>query len=194
MKKIPIFLMFLIVSLQVFAQQVTVEGVVTSADDGETLPGVTIIEKGTSNGTITNIDGYYQITVEPDAVLQFSFVGSKTKEIPVSGQSRIDVTMETEMIGLEEVVVIGYGTAKKKDITGAVSVVDNSTIEDLKPVKVEQALQGTMAGVNVSSQSGSPGAGLDIRIRGISTNGDASPTVIIDGYVGDLGTLNQSLF
>ncbi|MEE4198396.1 MAG: TonB-dependent receptor [Bacteroidales bacterium] len=192
MKKIPIFLMFLIVSLQVFAQQVTIEGVVTSADDGETLPGVTIIEKGTSNGTITNIDGYYQITVSADAVLQFSFVGIKTKEIPVAGQSRIDIALETELIGLEEVVVIGYGTAKKKDITGAVSVVDNQTIEDLKPVKVEQALQGTMAGVNVTPQSGSPGAGLNIRIRGISTNGDASPTVIIDGYAGDLGTLNPS--
>ncbi|HKL07818.1 MAG TPA: TonB-dependent receptor [Bacteroidales bacterium] len=192
MKKIPIFLMFLIVSFQVFAQQVTVDGVVTSADDGETLPGVTVMEKGTSNGTITNIDGYYQITVEADAVLQFSFVGSKMKEIPVAGQSRIDVTLETDVIGLEEIVVIGYGTAKKKDITGSVSVVDNSTIEDLKPVKVEQALQGTMAGVNVTSQSGSPGAGLNIRIRGISTNGDASPTVIIDGYAGDLGTLNPA--
>src|SRR6056297_2318399 len=192
MKKIPIFLMFLIVSLQVFAQQVTVEGVVTSADDGETLPGVTVMEKGTSNGTITNIDGYYQITVEADAVLQFSFVGSKMKEIPVAGQSRIDVTLETDVIGLEEIVVIGYGTAKKKDITGSVSVVDNQTIEDLKPIKVEQALQGTMAGVNVTSQSGSPGAGLNIRIRGISTNGDASPTVIIDGYAGDLGTLNPA--
>ena len=193
MKKIPIFLMLIIVSLQVFAQNVTVEGVVTSADDGQVLPGVTVIENGTSNGTITDIEGHYKINVSTDAILKFSFVGMKSLEVPVNGQSKIDITMETEATDLNEVVVIGYGTIKKKDITGAVSMVDNKTIEDLKPAKIEQALQGTMAGVNVTNQSGSPGADLDIRIRGISTNGDASPVVIIDGYQGELNTFNITL-
>lgn len=192
MKKIPIFLMLLIVSLQGFAQGMLVEGTITSADDGQVLPGVTVVEMGTSNGTITDIEGHYKINVPTDATLIFSFVGMKTLEVPVNGQSTIDITMETEATDLNEVVVIGYGTIKKKDITGAVSMVDNRTIEDLKPVKVEQALQGTMAGVNVTSQSGSPGADLDIRIRGISTNGDASPVVIIDGYQGELNTLNPN--
>lgn len=192
MKKIPIFLMLVIVSLQVLAQNVTVEGVVTSADDGQVLPGVTVIEESTSNGVVTNIEGYYKINVPTDAILKFSFVGMKSIEIPVNGKSTIDVSMETEVTDLDEVVVIGYGTVKKKDLTGAVSMVDNRTIEDLKPVKIEQALQGTMAGVNVTNQSGSPGADLDIRIRGISTNRDASPVVIIDGYQGELNTLNPN--
>ena len=100
--------------------------------------------------------------------------------------------METNISQLDEVVVIGYGTVKKKDVTGAVSIVDSKTISKLNPVKIEQALQGTMTGVNVTEQSGAPGAGLDIRIRGISTNGDASPVAIIDGYVGDLNTLNPN--
>jgi TonB-dependent SusC/RagA subfamily outer membrane receptor len=100
--------------------------------------------------------------------------------------------MKTDVSQLDEVVVIGYGTVKKKDLTGAVSMVEAKTINNLKPVKVEQALQGTMSGVSVSEQSGAPGAGLDIRIRGISTNGDAAPVVIIDGYQGDLNTLNPN--
>lgn len=192
MKKIPIFLMFLIVSLQVFAQQITVEGVVTAASDGQVLPGATIMEKGTTNGTVTTVDGYYKITVPSDAILQFSFVGMEMKEVPVNGQTTIDIALEAQITDLEEVVVIGYGSVKKKDLTGAVSVVGSSTIEDLEPISVEQSLQGTVSGVNVTNRSGAPGAGLDIRIRGISTNGDASPVVIIDGYQGDLNTLNPA--
>lgn len=184
--------MFLIVTLQVFAQNVTVEGIVTSAEDNLPLPGVTVIENGTTNGTTTDIDGHYSINVPTDAILKFSFVGMKSIEKAVNGQTNIDVILETAATDLEAVVVIGYGTVKKKDLTGSVSMVDNKTIEDLKPAKVEQALQGTMSGVNVTSQSGSPGADLDIRIRGVSTNGDASPVVIIDGYQGNLNTLNPN--
>jgi TonB-linked SusC/RagA family outer membrane protein len=192
MKKIPVFLILLIVSLKVFAQQVTVEGIVKSSSDEQSLPGVTIIEKGTNNGTITNVDGYYKITVPAEATLQFSFVGMKTQEILVAGNTKIDVVMETEVTDLNEVIVIGYGSVKKKDLTGAVSIVGSKTIGELKPVKIEQALQGTISGVNVTNKSGAPGADLDIRIRGISTNGDASPIVIIDGYQGNLNTINPN--
>ncbi|GAB4332073.1 MAG: TonB-dependent receptor [Bacteroidales bacterium] len=175
------------------AQEITVSGTVTAADDGTTLPGVTVLVKGTTNGTTTDIDGKYTLKdVPPDGILVFSFVGMKTQEIPVAGQAVIDVAMETETFGLDEVVVIGYGTVKKRDVTGAVSVVDSKVIDNLKPVKAEEALQGTVSGVNVTQQSGAPGAGLDIRIRGVSTNGDASPVVIIDGYVGDLNTINPN--
>lgn len=192
MQKILLLFFGFLVALGSFAQQTTVKGVITSADDGLTMPGVTILQKGTMNGTITNIDGAYQINVPANAVLQFSFVGMKSQEIPVNSRTEINVVLETETTGLEEVVVIGYGTQKRKDVTGAVSMVSSETIENIKPVKVEQALQGTMSGVNVTAQSGAPGSGLDIRIRGISTNGDASPVVIIDGYQGDLNTLNPS--
>jgi len=157
------------------------------------LPGVTVLLKGTVIGTTTDIDGNYTLSgVPPDATLVFSFVGMVTQEIPVNGQTVINIVLETESFGLEELVVIGYGVVKKEDVTGAVSMVDKETINNLKPVKVEEALQGTMTGVNVTQQSGSPGSDLDIRIRGISTNGDASPVVIIDGYQGDLSTLNPN--
>jgi len=171
----------------------TVTGTVISADDKLTLPGVTVLLKGTVIGTTTDIDGNYSLSRVPsDATLVFSFVGMVTQEIPVSGRMIINVVMETESFGLDEVVVIGYGTVKKKDVTGAVSVVGSKTINKLKPVKVEDALQGTVTGVNVTHQSGSPGAGINVRIRGISTNGDPSPVAIIDGYIGDLNTINPN--
>jgi TonB-linked SusC/RagA family outer membrane protein len=195
MKKIyAIILMFLFLGYSsVFSQEITVSGTVISADDEMTLPGVTVLIKGTVTGTTTDIDRNYTLNNVPsDATLVFSYVGMVTQEIPVNGKTNIDVALETETFGLDEVVVIGYGTVKKKDVTGAVSVVDSEIINNLKPVKAEEALQGTVSGVNVTQQSGAPGAGLDIRIRGVSTNGDPSPVVIIDGYVGDLNTINPN--
>jgi len=192
MKKLQFSLLILFVSLGVLAQETTIEGVVTDASDGLPLPGATVVLQGTTRGTITDLDGYYQITIPENSILEFAFVGMQTQEVSVEGQSEINVMLDADITGLEEVVVIGYGTVKKKDVTGAVSIVDTKTIENLRPVKVEQALQGTMSGVNVTTQSGAPGAGLDIRIRGISTNGDASPVAIIDGYQGDLNTLNPN--
>ncbi len=192
MKKFIYFFVCTLLTAGVFAQDVSLRGSVTSADDGEPLPGVTVLVKGTTKGTITNFDGIYQLDVPGDATLVFSFIGMTSQEILVENRTEINVILATETTGLDEVVVIGYGTQKKKDVTGAVSMVDAETIENIKPVKVEQALQGTMAGVNVTTQSGAPGAGLDIRIRGISTNGDASPVAIIDGYQGDLNTLNPN--
>jgi TonB-linked SusC/RagA family outer membrane protein len=192
MKKFLLILFVLPITLGLFAQEIQVKGTVTSSEDGQPIPGVTVAVKGTTSGTITNIDGAYQLTVPPDATLIFSFVGLETREIPVNNRSQINVVLESTVLGLDEVIVIGYGTQRRKDVTGAISMVDSRTINDLKPVRVEQALQGTTAGVNVTTQSGAPGAGLDIRIRGISTNGDASPVVIIDGYQGDLNTLNPN--
>lgn len=192
MKKFIYLIIFTLLTYGVYAQELTIKGTVTSADDGMPLPGVTVVQQGTTNGTTTNIDGEYQLNVPGNTILLFSFIGMKMQEISVDGRTEINVVLETETTGLDEVVVIGYGTQKKEDVTGAVSMVNAEMIENIKPVKVEQALQGTMAGVNVTTQSGSPGAGLDIRIRGISTNGDASPVVIIDGYQGDLNTINPN--
>lgn len=194
MRKLTLMLITMLVfGFSAMAQNGSVSGTVISGDDGLPIPGVTVLIKGTFNGTTTDIDGKYSIQDVPmDSTLVFSFVGMETKEIKYTGQPTIDVTLKSASVGLDEVVVIGYGTVKKKDVTGAVSTVGSKTIDKLKPVKVEEALQGTVTGVNVTPQSGAPGAGLDIRIRGISTNGDASPVVIIDGYQGDLNTLNPN--
>lgn len=195
MKRIFTFflMLFFLWHIQVRSQELTVTGTVISADDKLSLPGVSVVVKGTLTGTTTDIDGKYTLTQVPsEALLVFSYIGMVTQEIQVGGRNIINVVMETESFGLNEVVVIGYGTVKKKDLTGSVSVVGSKTIDKLKPIKVEEALQGTITGVNVTQQSGSPGAGIDVRIRGISTNGDASPVAIIDGYQGDLNTLNPS--
>lgn len=188
-----LLIMILLAGHQTLAQQTRLTGVVIAAEDGLPIPGVTVLVKGTFIGTTTDINGAYTLTDIPaESTISFSFIGMKTVEVQYSGQLVINITMELEATGLDEVVVIGYGAVKKKDLTGAVSTVGSNTIEKLKPVKVEEALQGTITGVNVTPQSGAPGAGLDIRIRGISTNGDASPVVIIDGYQGDLNTLNPN--
>lgn len=190
MKKILLIIFSCLFISGAFAQEITCRGVVTSAEDGQPLPGVTVVVKGTTNGTTTDIDGIFQLNVPSNATLIFSFVGMTSQEIPVNGRKEISVALKSAMVDVDEIVVIGYGTQKRKDVTGAVSIVDSKTIDQINPVKIEQALQGTTAGVNVTTQSGAPGAGLDIRIRGISTNGDASPVAIIDGYQGDLNTLN----
>lgn len=171
------------------AQQTSVNGTVTNAE-GEPLPGVSIVIKGTLSGTVTDINGKYSITAKEGDILIFSFIGMKSQEIPVQSNTTIDVVLADDILAIEEVVAIGYGTQKRSDLTGAVSIVDAKTIEEMAPVKAEQALQGTTSGVIVTAQSGAPGSSLDIRIRGISTNGDAAPVAIIDGYEGDLSLLN----
>ncbi|PKQ67592.1 SusC/RagA family protein [Labilibaculum manganireducens] len=190
MKKTVLFLFLTFFCMATFAQRHVVTGVVSSAEDGTPIPFASVVVKGTTIGTSTDFDGKYSIEVTEDAILAYSMIGFETKEVLVESKIVINVILLTQTTGLDEVVVVGYGTQKKRDVTGAVSIVDSKTIEALKPVKVEQALQGTTAGVTVTSASGAPGSGLDIRIRGISTNGDASPVAIIDGYQGDLGTLN----
>jgi TonB-linked SusC/RagA family outer membrane protein len=184
---------FLLMAIFSMAQNGSVSGVVISDDDGLGIPGLTVLVKGTLNGTVTGIDGDYTLNNVPmDSTIVFSFIGMESREFKYTGQAKLDVIMMSLSTSLDEVVVIGYGTIKKRDVTGAVSMVDSKTITELKPQRAEEALQGTVTGVNVTAQSGAPGAGLDIRIRGISTNGDASPVVIIDGYQGDLNTLNPN--
>jgi TonB-dependent starch-binding outer membrane protein SusC len=193
MRKILLSLfVILCVSVSLLAQESTITGKVTAAEDRIPLPGVSVSVKGTTIGTVTNLDGVYHLSVPSNAVLVFSFIGMKTQEILLNGRTVVDVVLENDTEGLEEVVVIGYGTVRKKDVTGAVSVVGSQTIEKLKPVKAEEALQGTVSGVNVTAASGAPGADLHIRIRGISTNGDPSPVVIIDGYEGHLNNINPN--
>ncbi|WP_264551567.1 SusC/RagA family TonB-linked outer membrane protein [Flavobacterium sp. N2038] len=174
-----------------FAQSLDVNGTVVDGS-GLSLPGVNVKVKSSSQSTTTDFDGSFKLSGVPKgALIVFSYIGYRTQEIAVSG-TKMAVKMADDAKSLEEVVVIGYGTQKKREITGAVSVVDSKTLDILKPARIEQALQGTVSGVNVTTQSGAPGAALDIRIRGIATNGQNSPTAIIDGYVGDLSILNPN--
>ncbi|WP_346861430.1 TonB-dependent receptor [uncultured Draconibacterium sp.] len=162
-------------------EQKSVRGNITDTGNSP-LPGVTVLVKGTTNGTITDFDGNYTLTNVPeDALLVYSFVGMKTQEIPAAGKSLIDIVLEEETIGLEEVVAIGYGVQKKSVVTGAISSVKAEEMMTRSDTRPEQALQGKTSGVQVVSTSGAPGAGMKIRIRGYSSNGNSDPLYIVDG-------------
>ncbi|MCF8348168.1 MAG: carboxypeptidase-like regulatory domain-containing protein, partial [Bacteroidales bacterium] len=167
------YLVLIIVALmmmpwQLLSQANAIQGYVISSEDNLPIPGATVLVKGTTTGTTTGIDGEFVLQdVTIPTVLVISYVGMKTLELPLTEPPKVlNIILDPDISLLDEVVVIGYGTVKKKDLTGAVSMVDSKTINKLSPVKIEQALQGTMTGVNVTEQSGAPGAGLDIRIRG----------------------------
>ena len=191
-KTFKLFILTLMCSIGLQAQTLDVKGVVKDATTGDVLPGVSIIIKGTTVGTETDFDGAYTIKAEKGAVLVFNYLGYQKKEVIVNDQT-INVSLSESAETLDEIVVIGYGTQTKKEVTGAVSVVGSATIEDLKPTRIEQALQGQVAGVNITQNSGSPGAASNIRIRGVSTNGDSRPLILLDGRViEDLSVVNPS--
>ena len=163
--------------------QLTVKGTVVSDSESEPLVGVAILEKGTSNGTITDIDGNYSIQLKSNnATLVVSYVGYTTQNISVNGRSNIDIRLVDDSKLLDDVVVVGYGTMKKSDISGSVATINKEQMARKVPVNVAQALQGAAAGVMVTSQDGAPGSKSAIRIRGIGTiNGDAQPLYVVDG-------------
>ena len=194
MKILLTVLCCLLSTSMLLAQERTVKGVVTSSKDGLPLPGLTVVVKGTTNGTSTDFDGKFTLAVPgPESVLVFSYIGFETQEIVVGDQTKFDVAMEVTASQLQELVVIGYGTTTEKELTGSVSMVKSEDIEALNPTRVEQALQGQTAGVQISSQSGSPGGGFNVRIRGVSTNGDNAPLILVDGVrYADLSSLDPS--
>ena len=183
----------LLLSFVSIAQTLNVEGIVKDGNNGDVLPGVSITVKGTSKGAQTDFDGFYSLkNIDKGAVLVYRYLGYKLKEVIVE-QTLMNVSMEIEAESLNEIVVIGYGTQRKKESTGAVSVVDAKSIAKLNPTRIEQALQGQVSGVNITSNSGSPGSGLNIRIRGVSTNGDNSPLILVDGNrISDLSVINPN--
>jgi len=162
---------------------------------GLPLPGVSVIIAGTTNGTVTDFDGNYTITGLPDdAKLLFSFVGMKSQEVLTEGKSIINIVMEEESIGLDEVVAIGYGTQKKVNITGAVDVISNEMLENRQAPTVTQALQGQMPGVDFSigDNGFQPGASMSLDIRGVGSINGGSPYVLIDGIAGSLDRLDPN--
>ncbi len=174
------------------AQSTTVTGTVLDFETQEPLPGVNVVIKNSNTGTTTDFDGKFVLAnVNENDVLVFSYISFVTKEVMYTGQTNLAINLQPDVAALDEVVVIGYGTQVKKEITGAVAVVGSETIEELNPTRIEQALQGQVAGVNITAESGSPGSGSNIRIRGISTNGDNRPLILVDGNViEDLSVLN----
>ena len=167
-------------------QTITVSGVVMGSD-GEPLMGVNVVEKGTTNGTITDLDGKYTLNVGSNAVLQFSYIGYVSSDIAVNGQRTVNVTMKEDSQNLDEVVVVGYGTVRKADLAGSVSVLDNKAFKDQPIKQVSDALQGRVSGVQVQS-SGVPGGTVKIRVRGSgSINRSNDPLYVIDGIVRESG-------
>ena len=164
-----------------------------SDDNGEVIPGASVIIKGTSIGTITNMDGAFTLTEVPvNATLVFSFIGMKTKEINVGGRIVINVGMQPDVIGLDEVIAIGYGTMKKSDLTGAVGAIKGDEIAVRKTTQLSTALQGSIPGLMVTRSNNAPGSTSNIYIRGITTIGDSNPLVIVDGVPGSIDQVNPN--
>jgi len=167
-----------------YAQQ-SVTGKVTSSDDGSTLPGVNVLEKGTTNGTVTDADGNFKITVSANATLVFTFVGFTSQEVAVGSQSSVNVTLVSDVTALSEVVVVGYGSQEKKDISGAVVSMKSESFNKGNINDPSQLLQGKVAGVSVTKAGNDPNEPFTIRLRGITTVGaNSQPLFVIDGVIG----------
>ena len=180
-KKMLGILLALAMPICAIAQNVTVKGQVKD-DAGEPLISAAVAELGTSNGAVTDLDGNYTITVASNATLQFSFIGYQTQTIPVSGRTTINVTLSEDTELLDEVVVIGYGTQKKSDLTGAVASVRVDDLKNRSITDAASAIQGKVSGIQVLNYSGAPGQGAQIRVRGYSSNsGEIGPLLIVDG-------------
>ena len=174
-----------------FAQKVSVQGVVTD-ESGQPVMGAGVVEKGTTNGVVTDLDGRYAIQVAPGATLVFSFIGCETQEVE-GARGTVDVVLKEDSKLLDEVVVVGYGVQKKSSLTGSVSQVKADDIENRTITSASQALQGKTAGVQVLSSSARPGANPKIRIRGISSNGSCDPLYVVDGRISsDIGGIDPN--
>ncbi len=179
-KRLSYLIIFFLVSQICFAQS-TVSGIVSDSNNFP-LPGVNVLVKGTSNGVVTDFDGRYSISVTDSATLVFSYIGFKNQEIAINGRQVISITMEEDISALAEVVVIGYGSQLKEDISGAVASVEVKDLETTPQVSIDQMLQGRASGVSVTTNSGQPGAAVSVRIRGVnSISGSSEPLYIIDG-------------
>lgn len=193
-RKFILCCLMLFLSLGAFAQQINVAGNVKDAL-GEYVIGASILVKGTTVGTITDIDGNFVINgVDKGAVLEISYIGYVTQSVTVNDETPINVVLKEDSETLDEVVVIGYGTIKKSDLTGSLSKVSDDSFKDQKVTRVDQALQGRASGVQVSNTVGAPGGEVRIRVRGAnSVLGDNSPLFVVDGFVGvDFTSINPN--
>ena len=183
--RMMVCLIGMLLPMCIFAQQITVQGVLKD-QTGETVIGASVMEKGTTNGTITGIDGDFSLNMSSNGTLVVSFVGYKTQEVQVKGQKQLQVVLSEDAEMLDEVVVIGYGTMKKSDLTGAVSSIGNKDIKDSPVSNLGQAIQGKISGVQIVD-AGKPGDNVSIKIRGLGSINNCDPLVVIDGVPTDLG-------
>lgn len=182
-RRMALLAMVVLLPHYIFAQT-TISGKVTAEDTGDPLPGVNVVVKGTSTGTVTNIDGNYSLSIPEDAeTLVFSSVGYISQEVPINNQSTINISLSSDVKSLSEVVVIGYGTQERRDLTGSVASVSSEEITQLPNVNVAQALQGRAPGVVVTENSGRPGAAATVQIRGVGTVGNSDPLYVVDGQI-----------
>ena len=192
-----IFLLFVSI-LQAAAQQISVSGKVVSVEDGQPMPGINIVVKGTTVGTVTDANGGYKLNAPDDGTLIFSFIGFETQEIRIGDRAVIDVTMKPDPKQLEEVVVTGYREESRRALPGSVAVVKADKIQNASIASFDQVLQGRVPGMLVSGSSGQPGASAQVIIRGIkSINGTNGPLYVLDGVPitsGVFNTLNPNDF
>ncbi|RIA08684.1 TonB-linked SusC/RagA family outer membrane protein [Flavobacteriaceae bacterium MAR_2010_72] len=192
--RLKLLLLLLFATSSIYAQVVTVKGVVTSADDGLPLPGANVIILGTSRGTSTDFDGNYSISVNAGEVLEFSSLGFRTTTVTVSNQTTINVALETDIASLDEIVIIGYGEMKSKDLTSSITTIKAEELAAVPSGSAMQAMQGKVAGLQVVS-NGSPGQGPTVRVRGIGSylGGASNPLYVVDGmFFDDIDFLNTA--
>lgn len=203
MLKVPFLLVLIILTCflgtlyandpgQSMQEQTEITGIVTDAETGEPLPGVSIQIQGTSTGTITSMDGTYTLMAAPGDILVYTYIGYLSQEVSVGGQTTIDISLEPDVIGMEEVVVVGYGVQKKKLVTGATTQVKSDDLVAAKTTRIESSLQGLTPGMTIVKQSGQPGSDYNISIRGLGSVNGSEPLVLIDGVPGSLNTLNPN--
>lgn len=178
-------------SLELQTADIVISGTVTS-DKGEALPGATVAVQGTNKGTVTDVNGRYSLSVPEGATLVFSYIGYETQRIAIAERSEINISLKEDLSTLEEVVVIGYGTEERRNITGSVSSVKGKDIENLPAASVESLFQGRAPGVQVVQNSGTPGGGISVRIRGSSSiNADNEPLYVLDGVPMNTGNYSK---
>ncbi len=192
MRKLLLFMLVSAFSGFLMSQKLVVTGNVVSASDKTPLTGVTVIEKNTQNGTITDLEGNYSIEVAPDGILIFSFIGMKTMEVNVQMKTTLDVQLEDDQVKLDEVLVVGYNTSSKKLISGSVAAVSDKEIRNIPLRTIDGVLQGVAAGVAITQNSGTPGGQSSIKLRGGSSiNAGNQPLIIIDGVPVITGSFGQ---
>ena len=176
------------VSFGAYGQKITVRGTVTDSEG----PVIGAVVSSSGANAVTDLDGAFSINVPSDATLEISALGYKTLYVPVNGQAQLSLKLEEDSFMLGEAVAVGYGTQKKENLTGAVSVIKSEALQDRAALDVGHMLQGTVPGLNVTSGSGRPGPGVDLNIRGWNSINGGSPLVLIDGVEGDIQYVNPA--
>ncbi|WP_294616224.1 TonB-dependent receptor [uncultured Bacteroides sp.] len=191
-RPLGLLLLLCLIPLWSIAQNITVKGIVKD-NSGEPVIGANVTEKGTTNGMITDLDGKFSLTVQKNATMVISYIGYITQEIAVKGNANLNITLKEDSKALEEVVVIGYGTARKSDVTGSIASVGGDKLREIPATNITYALQNRIAGVDMAQTSSQPGASMQIRIRGTrSLTASNDPLVVLDGipFMGNLSDIN----